>query len=580
MAVVAPRADAPTKGEELAKTMIDYERFFNLIKLPSRTPMVARRAELSQAEVNEDLYFLRRVRTQHNYGALLRAQAEQLPLEQIRKTFESMQRHGVMPNLEIYTTMVVACARNKDPLAAEEYINRMKQDGLEPNIWTFTALAQSYTRSLKIKEAFQVMDRLKQSGIRPNVVIYTTLIHGCILAKDVDLAWETFDHMRQRDAIEPDAVTFSVMIYACAKKEEVERARNLMDEMPLVKEEPTEVTYNSMIYACSTRRDYYVEAFTNFERLAAAGFLPDVVSYSTLLRASSRFGDAKMAQVTFKAMNEQGFLVGGKPKETRVWNSLLAAHASSLLSSDCIARNELIATSRRILDQMKKTGQPPDIYTANTQLSIYTQAHRILSAEKFFNQAFELPASIFQHITTTSLTGDSRSSSSSSSSDAQPSPNDKQKQEILWEFKERFPPDVVSFTCLLQLYGDTLRPEKAIYSWKAMKSAGVEPNRRAYNSMIYALARAKYVNSAMKYLREMRGKNFMPHQPLIALLVNVTKDFPDLQDEVRRLTCLPLKKVDAKNMLNLRLKHIDSQIANFPFAPPRPRRPSLHHRVE
>jgi len=32
-----------------------------------------------------------------------------------------------MPNLEIYTTMVVACARNKDPLAAEEYINRMKQ---------------------------------------------------------------------------------------------------------------------------------------------------------------------------------------------------------------------------------------------------------------------------------------------------------------------------------------------------------------------------------------------------------------------------------------------------------------------
>lgn len=52
---------------------------------------VARRAELSQAEVNEDLYFLRRVRTQHNYGALLRAQAEQLPLEQIRKTFESMQ---------------------------------------------------------------------------------------------------------------------------------------------------------------------------------------------------------------------------------------------------------------------------------------------------------------------------------------------------------------------------------------------------------------------------------------------------------------------------------------------------------
>jgi pentatricopeptide repeat protein len=48
-------------------------------------------------------------------------------------------------------------------------------------------------------------------------VIYTSLVHGCLLAGDVDRAWDTFDHMRQREAIEPDEVAFTLMITACAQ---------------------------------------------------------------------------------------------------------------------------------------------------------------------------------------------------------------------------------------------------------------------------------------------------------------------------------------------------------------------------
>lgn len=48
-------------------------------------------------------------------------------------------------------------------------------------------------------------------------MLYTSLVHGCLLVKDVDRAWDTFDYMRQREAIEPDEVAFTLMIHACAK---------------------------------------------------------------------------------------------------------------------------------------------------------------------------------------------------------------------------------------------------------------------------------------------------------------------------------------------------------------------------
>lgn len=53
--------------------------------------------------------------------------------------------------------------------------------------------------------------------ILTNQVLYTSLVHGCLLANDVNRAWDTFDHMRQREAIEPDEVAFTLMINACAK---------------------------------------------------------------------------------------------------------------------------------------------------------------------------------------------------------------------------------------------------------------------------------------------------------------------------------------------------------------------------
>lgn len=564
----------------------DADRFFDILMLPSQSPMVSKKEELKLAEVDEDKLFRRHVRTAKRYNLLIRAQAERMGLAPIERTFENMLRHGIVPNVEIYTSMVVACAKNKDPHAAERYLARMTEEGLEPNIWTYTALAQAYTRAGQLQDAFQVLERLKEASIRPNVVIYTSLIHGCLLADNVDRAWDTFDHMRQREAIEPDEVTFTLMITACAQKGQVERARNVMEEMQLLQLSPTEVTYNAQIDACAQRRDYYAEAFLNLERMKAAGFRPDEVTYSALLHASSRNGDVKMAEIVFKSMNDSGMLVA-KPEATRFWNSLLSAYASAQPHADSLTRTTTIATAARIIHTMKQIGQQADRYTANTLLSLYAHAHRIRSVEALFDVAF-LPPRPLSAASAAPVVVASQGAATAvvdhSAGQSPPGPvsdsDDMGRRGDggdLWAFGERFTPDVVTYTCLVQLYADTRRPDKALHAWQLMKESGVEPNMRTYEYMVRCLARSGYLNSAMKTLREMREKGFVPSHHVVTLLMQRTQAYPELRDEVRRLTGLPVPvKVDEKSILALRLRRAGRSDHN-PFASPGRRSPPLHY---
>ncbi|ELR16179.1 pentatricopeptide repeat domain/PPR repeatcontaining protein [Acanthamoeba castellanii str. Neff] len=551
----AAAAAAGSSSHGLVDAKADADRFFDILMLPSQSPMVSKKEELKLAEVDEDKLFRRHVRTAKRYNLLIRAQAERMGLAPIERTFENMLRHGIVPNVEIYTSMVVACAKNKDPHAAERYLARMTEEGLEPNIWTYTALAQAYTRAGQLQDAFQVLERLKEASIRPNVrhhhqqqhqqqhqhqqlivlvvggvlggVIYTSLIHGCLLADNVDRAWDTFDHMRQREAIEPDEVTFTLMITACAQKGQVERARNVMEEMQLLQLSPTEVTYNAQIGAY-----YYAEAFLNLERMKAAGFRPDEVTYSALLHASSRNGDVKMAEIVFKSMNDSGMLVA-KPEATRFWNSLLSAYASAQPHADSLTRTTTIATAARIIHTMKQIGQQADRYTANTLLSLYAHAHRIRSVEALFDAAF-LPPRPLSAASAAPVVVASQGAATAvvdhSAGQSPPGPvsdsDDMGRRGDggdLWAFGERFTPDVVTYTCLVQLYADTRRPDKALHAWQLMKESGVEPNMRTYEYMVRCLARSGYLNSAMKTLREMREKGFVPSHHVVTLLMQRTQ---------------------------------------------------------
>jgi pentatricopeptide repeat protein len=138
---------------------------------------------------------------------------------------------------------------------------------------------------------------------------------------------------------------------------------------------------------------------------------------------------------------------------------------------------------------MKQIGQQADRYTANTLLSLYAHAHRIRSVEAFFDAAFLPPRPLSAGPTSAPpVVAASQAAAAATVVDhsARQSPpglvsgsDDMGRRgdgSDLWAFGERFTPDVVTYTCLVQLYADTRRPEKALHVWQLMKESGAPPS--------------------------------------------------------------------------------------------------------
>jgi hypothetical protein len=78
----------------------------------------------------------------------------------------------------------------------------------------------------------------------------------------------------------------------------------------------------------------------------------------------------------------------------------------------------------------------------------------------------------------------------------------------------------------------------------------------------------------------MREKGFVPSHQVVTLLMQRTLAHPELRDEVRRLTNLPLPtKVDEKSLLSLRLRRAGRSDHNPFSAAPRRHSGPLHRPV-
>jgi len=128
------------------------------------------------------------------------------------------------------------------------------------------------------------------------------LIAGCAEKGLYEKGWEVYDSLLREGKEVVDEVTSTSMIYICAKTQRVERAMLLLDEMYRNQRRPTDVTYNMVIYACSSRIDTYLQGFDVLNQMRTHGFVPDLTTFSCLLRGCSKAGDLANAYSVWSEM--------------------------------------------------------------------------------------------------------------------------------------------------------------------------------------------------------------------------------------------------------------------------------------
>jgi pentatricopeptide repeat protein len=158
----------------------------------------------------------------------------------------------VKPNVQTYTSLIDAYAKNRDADAAkraEAILNRMEEDGrVLPNVRTYTAVIQNYARSddpAKAIHAQGILHRMKDDyargneEARPSVVTYNALLNACEFSHGdesdmehaFEVACETLDEVRSSDYLTPDDITYGTFLGVISKLMPNSDTRNELVEL-------------------------------------------------------------------------------------------------------------------------------------------------------------------------------------------------------------------------------------------------------------------------------------------------------------------------------------------------------------
>ncbi|KAH7432577.1 hypothetical protein KP509_07G028700 [Ceratopteris richardii] len=249
--------------------------------------------------------------------------------------FERMYREGISPDAVTFSCILKACGNMKairKGLQVHEEIARLGL--LENNVVLGNALVDMYAKCGALIKAHQVVDELP---VR-DVITWSTLINAYAQGGHGEHALDCFQQMQQ-NGISPDAVTFACALKACsstratdigeqlhieisrrgllnkdsllgdtlvdmyAKCGSFKRAKGLLRELPC----PSVVSWSALIagYVEHNQGEHALECYYEMQY---EGFLPNAVTYLSILKACASIGALEVGKVIHDEIDFQGLL--------------------------------------------------------------------------------------------------------------------------------------------------------------------------------------------------------------------------------------------------------------------------------
>lgn len=373
---------------------------------------------------------------------------------------------------QVYTLVISSCYSLEDIPKARELFDNMLMEGVPLSLHCLTAMMSCYAQNLQLDEAYTLM-RTYALGperiIEPDNAIFTTLIHGCMKKKNYQLAWDTFDMMRQF-YLEADTIAFTLMIDICAQTYEAERAFNLYEEIKFLGLPYIDYTFNAMLKVCARRFDYFPKAFEIFDQMKVHGFTPDAHTYHLLLSSCGPVGNLKAADLILDHMEKSKVPITIKSYGIllNIISRSMSKVTDNIIKKVLIERADLIFTQlQKYALQRKESGVPlvieDDTITVpvlNSYISVYTEAMYIRQAEALFP--------------------------------------------LFNEFN--LEPDLCTYNIYLKLFSNTRRVEQCFDLYRQMKQKDITLDKFSWTHLLNVCAKTKYYANGLKILRVMVSK--------------------------------------------------------------------------
>lgn len=304
---------SPRRRRKPPKQVMPYETQLELlaqVRKRRELEIMERERELFSADGNEEekaYPFWRK--KEFKLRELTRRIMELSKRHQLDLVFEELeqakQEHGKL-NHVIMNAAMMACVACKDmDRALALYDEMVKPDGCGVDNVTYGTLLKGLGEARRLDDAFDLVEAL-ESGRAPGRhveltdVHLNTLVNACAHAGDALRARGVL--LRYRSSVRKTGLTtftFNLLIKGYSRSDNPLEALKLMDEMRSHNLQPQRVTFNSLILACVRGGDLQraLKLLSTMKeeakRLNTSRLLPDVVTYTTLLRGLADVKDLR-----------------------------------------------------------------------------------------------------------------------------------------------------------------------------------------------------------------------------------------------------------------------------------------------
>ena len=263
--------------------------------------------------------------------------------------FLQMQRGGFVPDAITYVSILSACASAGALEWVKEVHSHALRAGLESDVRVGNALVHMYAKSGSIDDARLVFDRMlerdvvtwtamigglaqhgfgheafslflqmQRGGFVPDAITYVSILSACASAGALEWVKEVHSHAL-RAGLESDVRVGNALVHMYAKSGSIDDARLVFDRMV----ERDVVTWTVMIGGLA-QHGFGHEAFSLFLQMERGGFVPDAITYVSILSACASAGALEWV----KEVHSHA-LRAGLESDVRVGNALVHMYAKS-----------------------------------------------------------------------------------------------------------------------------------------------------------------------------------------------------------------------------------------------------------
>lgn len=163
------------------------------------------------------------------------------------QTFESMRLYeGCIPDKYTYTAMIKGCCEAELYDQARKIFHEMVMEGVKPSVVTYNTLIFGYGKAGMFREVEHVLSTMEKNGVFPDTVTYNTLIRVFGLHKRIVLMEQAYEGLILQ-GLKPDLVTLNCLIAAYGTAGLLPKMESVVEYMRRYEFPMTVVTYNTLV---------------------------------------------------------------------------------------------------------------------------------------------------------------------------------------------------------------------------------------------------------------------------------------------------------------------------------------------